>query len=178
MKKLIIAVAALMVSIAAYGQGQFAFNNHVTPDVLARFISNSDPSSGSSSSIGTDGGFTVALFDKSSAGVLTPLNPASTTFRGAAGTATAGYVTPTTETDPVVAGSTSASIVVEVQGATVAGGKQDFGPYTVTLGGGAVTPPNLPLGTTPLVVNLVPEPSTLALGLLGLGALLAIRRRK
>jgi len=173
MKKLIIAAAALMVTIAAYGQGQFAFNNRVLPDVNARFVANSDASG--SSSIGTD--FTVQLFDKAASGTLTPLDPASTTFRGAAGTTTAGYVTPTTETDPAVAIGASANIVVRVLGANVAGGQQDFGPYTVSLGGGTITPPNLPLGVNALTVNLVPEPTTIALGLLGLGALVAIRRR-
>jgi len=173
MKKLIIAAAALMVSIAAYGQGQFSFNNHVVPDVTARFVLSSD--TGTTSSVGTN--YSVALFDKSSGGTLTALNPATTTFRGAAGTATAGYVTPTTETDPAVAAGSSASIVVRVLGPN--GLSQDFGPYTVSLGGGTITPPNLPLGTSALVVNAstVPEPTTLALGLLGLGALLAIRRR-
>lgn len=172
MKKLIIAVAALMVSIAAYGQGQFVFNNRVLPDVNARFIANTDPADGSSSIIGTD--YTVQLFNGTAA-----IDPASTTFRGAAGTATAGYVSPTTETVPGVAPGAAAQITLKVLGPNITGGSQSFGPYSVTLGGGTITPPNLPLGTTPLTVTLVPEPTTLALGLLGLGALgLAIRRRK
>jgi len=170
MKKLIIAVAALMVSIAAYGQGQFVFNNRVLPDVNARFVANTD--TGTVSSIGTD--YTVQLFNGAAA-----LDPASTTFRGAAGTAAAGYVTPTTETVAGVAPGATANITLKVVGPNIAGGSQSFGPYGVSLGGGTVTPPNLPLGTTPLTVNLVPEPTTLALGFLGLGALgLAIRRRK
>lgn len=172
MKKLIIAVAALMVSIAAYGQGQFVFNNRVLPDVNARFVASTDPAGGTTSSIGTD--YTVALFNGTTA-----LDPATTTFRGAAGTAAAGYVTPTTETVAGVAPGAAANITLTVTGPNIQGGKQNFGPYAVTLGGGTITPPNLPLGTTPLTVTLVPEPSTLALGFLGLGALgLAIRRRK
>jgi len=173
MKKLILAAAALMVSIAAYGQGQFVFNNRVVPDVTARFVGNTDAAG--TSSIGTD--FTVNLYSNAG-GNLTALDPASTTFRGAAGTASAGYVTPTTETVPGVAAGANASIVVRVLGAKVTGGQQDFGPYTVSLGGGTISPPNLPLGTSPLSVTLIPEPSTIALGLLGVGALLAIRRRK
>ncbi len=174
MKKLIIAAAALMVSIAAYGQGQFVFNNRVLPDINARFISNGDPAAGTSSSIGTD--FQVQLFNSVN-GVLTAIDPATTTFRGAAGSAAAGYVTPTTETVAGVAPGANASIVLKVTGPN-ADPTQQFGPYTVSLGGGTITPPNLPLGASPLVVNLIPEPSTLALGFLGLGALLAIRRRK
>jgi len=171
MKKLIIAVAALMVSIAAYGQGQFVFNNRVLPDINARFVASTDAAG--VSSIGTD--YSVALFNGTAA-----LDPASTTFRGAAGTAAAGYVTPTTETVAGVAPGANASITLRVSGPNITGGTQDFGPYTVALGGGTITPPNLPLGTQSLVVNLgtVPEPTTLALAALGgLGALLAIRRR-
>jgi len=174
MKKLIIAVAALMVSLAAYGQGQFVFNNRVLPDINARFIANSDPAAGTSSIIGTD--YQVQLFNQVGT-TLTALDPASTTFRGAAGAAAAGYVTPTTETVAGVAPGANASIILKVTGGQ-ADPSQSFGPYTVALGGGTITPPNLPLGTTPLTVNLVPEPTTLALGALGLGALLAIRRRK
>jgi hypothetical protein len=37
MKKLILALAALMVSLAAYGQGQFVFNNRIPPDINAKF---------------------------------------------------------------------------------------------------------------------------------------------
>jgi hypothetical protein len=174
MKKLIIAAAALMVSLAAYGQGQFVFNNRVLPDINARFVSNSDPTGGTTSSIGDQ--FQVQLFNSAN-GTLTAIDPASTTFRGAAGAAAAGYVTPTTETVAGVAPGANASIVLKVTGPGT-DPTQQFGPYTVALGGGTITPPNLPLGTTPLVVNLVPEPSTLALGFLGVGALLAIRRRK
>ena len=91
MKKLIIAVATMLATYAALGQGQFAFNNRVLPDINARFVLDSD--TGTISSVGTDGPYQVQLFSGS-----TPLDPASTTFRGAAGSAAAGYVTPTTET--------------------------------------------------------------------------------
>jgi len=172
MKKLIIAVAALMVSIAAYGQGQFVFNNRILPDINARFIANTDPAAGTSSSIGSPD-YTVQLF---SAG--TALD--TTTFRGAAGSAAAGYVTPLTETVPNVAPGANASITVKVLGPNIAGGSQSFGPYTFALGGGTLPPTNMPLGSQPLTVTLgaIPEPSTLALGFLGLGAILAVRRRK
>jgi hypothetical protein len=171
MKKLILAVATLMATYAAFGQGQFVFNNRVPPDINARFVLDTDASG--SSSVGTDGPYTVNLFNGTAA-----LNPASTTFRGAANTATAGYVTPTTETVDGVAPGATANVTLTVVGPKVLGGKQSFGPYPVVLGGGTITPPNLALGTSPLVLTTIPEPSTLALGLLGLGALLAIRRRK
>lgn len=179
MKKLTIAVAALMVTVAAYGQGQFTLNNRVTTSgINARFVLSSDPADGTASSVGTD--YTVNLLggpQGTATAQLVPLQPASTTFRGAAGTATAGYVTPVDPVVPGVAPGANASIVLRVLGPQVAGGQQDFGPYNLALGGGTVTPPLLPLGGNPLVVQ-IPEPTTLALGALGLGALLLIRRRK
>jgi MYXO-CTERM domain-containing protein len=52
-----------------------------------------------------------------------------------------------------------------------------LGPFTVTLGGGTMVPPNLALGTRPFILG-VPEPSSLTMGALGLAALLMIRRRR
>lgn len=176
MKKLIIALAALMVSAAAYGQGQFVFNNRIGTEVNARFITSSDPANGSSSSVGSPD-WSVQLTGGPVGGTLVALDPASTGFRGAPGTAAAGYVVGVTPTVPGVAIGGNASIGVKVLGP--GGVSQSFGPYTVNgLGGGTTTPPNLQLGTSPLVVNVVPEPTTLALGALGLGSLLFIRRRK
>lgn len=175
MKKLIIALAALMVSVAAYGQGQFVFNNRIGTEVNARFVLASDAAG--QSSVGSPD-YTVQLLGGpagTAVGSLVPLDPSSTTMRGAAGTATAGYVVGVTPSVPGVAIGGNASVVVRVNGP--AGFTQDFGPYTVNgLGGGTATPPNLPMGTSPLV--LVPEPTTLALAALGLGGLLALRRRK
>lgn len=153
MKKLIIALAALMVSIAAYGQGQFVFNNRIGTEVNARFVSSSDATG--TSSIGSPD-YTVSLLGGPVGGSLVALDPASTTFRGAAGTTTAGYVTSVTPTVPGVAIGGNASVLVRVLGP--GGLSQDFGPYTVNgLGGGTATPPNLQLGTSPLVINQVPE---------------------
>jgi len=176
MKKLILAAAALMVSIAAYGQGQFVLNNRITAEgINARFILSSDPTDGSKSSVGSPD-YTVSILGGPVGGALVPLDPANTTFRGAAGAATAGYLTQVAPTVPGVAAGGTAQVVLRVLGPS--GLSQDFGPYTVSgLGGGTITPPNLPLGGNPLVVN-VPEPATLALGALGLGMLLVIRRRK
>lgn len=171
MKKLIIAAAALMVSIAAYGQGQFVFNNRVPPDINAKFqLENGTALSG------TD--YTVQLLGGAQGTPTSGLLPlGSTQFRTGAA---AGYVNPLTVTVPGVGGGKNADILVQVfQGATTAGtALSTFGPFTVQVNEAPATPLNLPLGTTAFTVTQVPEPTTLALGALGLGALLAIRRRK
>jgi hypothetical protein len=173
MKKLIIAMAALMVSVAAYGQGQFVFNNRIGTEVNARFVL---PGETTTSSVGGEG-WSVQLLggpEGTAVGQLVALDPSSTTFRGAAGTTTAGYVVGVTPAVPGVAIGGNASVLLRVVGP--GGIAQDFGPFTVSgLGGGTTTPPNLQLGTNPLTV--VPEPTTLVLAALGLGGLLALRRR-
>ena len=176
MKKLSIALAALMVSIAAYGQGQFNFNNRIGTEVNARFINAAlDPANGTTSSIGSPD-WTVQLLGGAVGSTLAPLAGGVTTFRGAAGTSTAGYVVGIAPQVPGVGIGGTAQVLVRVLGPN--NFSQDFGPYTVSgLGGETTTPPNLQLGTSPLVVT-VPEPTTLALGALGLGTLLFLRRRK
>ena len=177
MKKLIITLAAVMVSLAAYGQGQFNFNNRLGTEVNARFITSADPADGTASSIGTPD-WSIQLLGGPVGGTLAALTPATVQFRAAGNTAGAGYVTPgISPTVPGVDVNGTAAIVVRVLGP--GGVSQDFN-YQVVLGGGTVIPPNLQMGTSPLVVNTgnVPEPTTLALGALGLGALLMIRRRK
>lgn len=171
MKKLIIALAALTVSVAVYGQGQFYVNNRIGTEVTARIVQPSDAAG--SSSIGTPD-WSVSFLGGAAGtpvGSLVALDPAGSTFRGAAGSAGAGYFNGQTVTVPGVASGADATVLLRVTGP---GSVTDFGPYPVTLGGGVNPPPNLQLGTANLVV---PEPTTLALAALGLGALLAIRRR-
>jgi hypothetical protein len=174
MKKLMIAVAALMVSIAAYGQGQFVFNNRVPPDINAKFQLSSD--TGTTSSLaGT--AYTVQLLGGATGTPVANLTQLATTdFRTGAA---AGYVNPLTVTVPGLAGGKSADILLRVfSGAGTTGSPlSTFGPYPVVVQEAPNTPNNLALGTSPLIVT-IPEPATLALGALGLGALLAIRRRK
>lgn len=174
MKKLILIAASLMVAGAVYGQGQFYFSNRdTTAGVNARFVLPGEAGTGTLSSVGTD--YTVTLSGGPANGALVPLDPSSTTFRGAAGTATAGYVTPVTVTVPGVAAGAAADIMVKVSGP---GGTFEQKFTVPSLGGGTVTPPTLPMGSALLTLTPVPEPTTLALGALGLGALLAIRDRK
>jgi MYXO-CTERM domain-containing protein len=177
MKKLIIVVASLMVAVGAYGQGQFFFSNRdTTAGVNARFFLPTDPQTATGSTVGTD--YTVQILGGAKGsleGQLKPLDPGTTTFRGAAGTTLAGYITPVTVTVPGVDVNGSADILVKISGP---GGTFSKVFNVPSLGGGAITPPTLPMGNTALLLTPIPEPATLALGALGLGALLAIRRRK
>lgn len=174
-----------MVAVAAYGQGSVAINNRVGTEVNARFVGVGDAAG--TSSIGTPD-YTVQFFGGpvgTAPGSLQPLSPAGTGFRGAAGTSTAGFLqTGYTGIVPGVAAGGNAIVLVKLLGP--GGFTQDFGPYPANILGGdasggaapPLTPPNLQMGTSPLLVNPIPEPTTLALGALGLGALLLIRRRK
>jgi len=173
MKKLMIAVAALMVSIAAYGQGQFVFNNRIPPDINAKFQLATDTTTSSLAG----NAYTVQLLGGATGTPVASLTQLATTdFRTGAA---AGYVNPLTVTVPGLAGGKSADILLNVfQGTSTTGAPlSTFGPYPVVVQEAPNTPNNLALGTSPLIVT-VPEPATLALGALGLGALLAIRRRK
>lgn len=93
MKKLILALAALMVSLAAYGQGQFVFNNRIPPDINAKFSLDNGSVPGSDATA-----YTVQLFGGPSGSAQTTWTElGTTTFR--TGNA-AGYVNPITVTVP------------------------------------------------------------------------------
>jgi hypothetical protein len=183
MKKLL-AIAALVA--AAYGvqaQGNFTFNNRVAASGVNAPVFDVN---GTSNLDGAN--FVAAIFLNG-----TQLG-ASAPFRTGAG---AGYWNPGTDSSRSVAGKFSTDVVsgftVKVwdstKGATMeaardAGGK--FGEsksFSITLGG-AKTDPNLPADLPGVMsnfqsfrVDIVPEPSVLALGALGAAALL-FRRRK
>jgi len=170
-----------MVSIAAtYAQGQVNFANRVQAS-----------------------GVNGKVLDSTGAGALTPpyaaglavVNGATFTYvPGSAAAfrtgAAAGYITPLVATIPGHAENTSAVLrmfgysgaATDSAAATAllngASNPQNFGisdPVTVTLGGGVVLPPDM-VGLQGFTIA-VPEPSTIAFGLLGAAALL-IRRRK
>lgn len=183
MKKFL-AIAALVV--AAYGaqaQGNFTFSNRVTANGLDQ------PVFDVGGTAKVDGAnFVAAIFQNGvQLGATAP-------FRTGTG---AGYWNPGADSSRSIAGKFSTDVVtgftVQVwdssKGATLdaakaAGGK--FGisdPFSITLGG-AKSDPNLPSDVPGFMGNfksfslqVVPEPSVLALGALGAAALL-FRRRK
>jgi len=172
MKKLILALAALMVSLAAYGQGQFVFNNRVPPDINAKFGLSTGVTPGSDATV-----YTVQLLGgPSGSAQSTWTEIGTTTFR--TGNA-AGYVNPITVTVP--GATTSADFKLSVFTGTSTTGTALGTLATVFTTPVAIAPnppPNAPLGTAAITFSAVPEPTTLALGLIGVGSLLFIRRRK
>ena len=170
MKKLIIAVAALMVTAAAYGQGSVVFNNRVTGVVDARVLLPDGSGAGAGITAQLWGGPAGTAVDK-----LVALSP-TTTFRTTSAAAM-GYVNSINVDVPGVAAGAQATLVMRAfNGADWASSalRGESNPITVSLGGGVLTPPNL-VGMNGF--TLVPEPSTIALGILGAAVLLFRRRR-
>ena len=174
MKKLILTVAAVMVSVAAFAQGEITFNNRVSGVVDAR-VTFAD---GANAGQGVGAGYTAQLFGGVDANSLSALNP-STTFRTSSAAAQ-GYVNGVGVVVPGIAPGGKATVVMRVfDSASTQVGQS--GAITITLGGGVLTPANLE-GMQPFTISsgggvVIPEPSTIALAALGIGALL-LRRRK
>jgi MYXO-CTERM domain-containing protein len=177
MKKALVAIAALFVSLSAFAQGQVVFNTHdtsVAPPIDARVLN-------------PDGTPATAGFGElvivGAGGALTPLTTgAPAAFKTSANGA--GYINAGAATAPIGAGfgnGSSVQIILRAwQGAAgstfdTAAVKGQSTPITVVLRE-APTPPD---GLTGLSgFTMTPEPTTLALGALGLGALTLYRRRK
>lgn len=174
MKKLILIAAASLVAVGAYAQGQFYFANrdaNATPPVDARFFAQGDAAG--VSSVGA--GYTINLFGGPQTTTPATLPSIGTaTFRSSPA-AGIGYINPITVTVPGVASGGNATVRVDVM--SPSGALLFSQPYNLALGGDTITPPTLPMGNTPITL-VIPEPTTLALAGLGLGALLMIRRRK
>jgi len=176
MKKLLVTLAAVLVSVSTFGQGTILFNNRITGQVDAP-VQRQDGT-------GAGAGVNAQLFLVSGA-TFTALTPA-TTFRSSSAAA-AFYVTQpaTPVTVPGIGAGQQATIVMRAWEGPVGSSydtallKGESAPITISLGGvpnvGAPIPDAVLTGLQGF--TLVPEPSTMALGLLGAAALL-YRRRK
>jgi len=172
MKKLIVAAAVGFLAVGALAQGQFNFGNRVTVAGIDAKVFKPD---GVTPLSGADywAQAYVGLTKESLAPVGSPVN-----FRTGAA---AGYISSTIVTTPFAGGTT---VWVEMRAweagansyeAAVAGGKL-FGksdPIQLTVAEAPNTPPDM-VGLKSF--SLVPEPSTMALGLLGAAALMLRRR--
>jgi hypothetical protein len=183
MKKLLVAVAAVLVSAATYAQGQLnfitVFGNPRTVDAPVSRPGASAPGQGT----GAGAGITAQLF-LLEGGVYTALTP-PTTFRTTSAAASFYVNDPGSPvTVPGHAPNTTAPIVLRAWDSSFAtydlaeaqGGMrgQSPGAANILLGGGTLPPTN-PIGLQGFV--MVPEPSTIALGVIG-GLALLLRRRK
>jgi len=175
MKKAIFALAALLVSVASYGQGQVLFKTHIgsdTPPIDFKIL-NADltPAANAFAEIGISGpggSFTA----------LTLNTPGPAVVNGS------GYVNAGGAAAP--AGNPNGTVVNLIIRAWVGGAGSTYDTasvrgimdhtFSATLAEAPNTPPDLlSLGTGQLV--LTPEPTTLALGAVGLGALALYRRK-
>jgi hypothetical protein len=176
MKKLLLTFAALAITLAtSYGQGEVFFANRIPGSIDAR------------ARIEPGGAFADSTYNADLAvlrnGVWESVPGSITPFRGTPGNAANGYTTGFGISIPGIAPGAAATLRMRgflgssFETATVRGETIDV---PVTLGGGTIPVPNmdgLGNGVAAQWVIVVPEPSTIALGVLGAAALL-LRRRK
>jgi len=190
MKKLIIALAAVLITAASYGQGQVLFANRVGTG--GSILNAPVTVQGTQEGPGPD--WNVQLFLQGANGSLTPLTPISTFAKagtGPAAIASQFWAGKTVDIPGHFAGENLNFVVqswLASQGSYDAAVKAGTGfgasqPFAAVIGGAAADP-NTPPSTPANLVNLkpfqvisVPEPSVIALGVLGASALL-LRRRK
>jgi len=176
MKKLLIALAAVLVTVASHAQGTVQFAT-ITGVVNA-------PVAHAGTGLGPGPSYTAALY-KVDGGTLTLIPSSVTTFLdGSSNPDAAKYIASVSEVAvPGVATGGTATLRMRAW-LTSAGSydaalsKGESGDLVVSgLGGGNIFPADLPASFQGFVVTTIPEPSTLALGVLGAAGLL-LRRRK
>jgi MYXO-CTERM domain-containing protein len=180
MKKLILTTAAVLTSLNLFAQGTVTFSN-----VGGNLVLNAD---NADAPVAAADGVVAALYYAPIGGTTFNIVANSTTT---VGVPLAGYIFST------AALSTGGDVVPGAQAQFyVRAWESSFGSYEAALGtgltgesaiwtqgtGGGGSPPGAPVSTVGFLpsfsVSVVPEPSAIALGLLGAGALLLLRRRK
>jgi hypothetical protein len=176
MKKILFALGALMVATSVFGQGTVTFNNRNTAaGIDAKVL---DKAGG----VGVSGADFKADLIAGPAGTalsaLTLVPNSTTSFRTGAA---AGYVNSITVTIPNIAAGAQATVAMRAYNGATYQGSSLYGtsaPITIPTGNPTTSPPGTPTDMVGLTgFALVPEPSTIALAMLGLAGLL-IRRRK
>jgi hypothetical protein len=179
-KTLLLCGLALAMAGSMYGQGQVTLINSATTAITV---------GGTNAPTTLGGGLTVGLYGGPSGALESALTLVGTGSFIAPGRYNGGTVT-----IPTVAGGANATMQVRAwSGVSYAAALTTAGAFagksalwTQTLGGPSPTPPNPITGVpgvngfalTQTAGPVIPEPSTIALGLLGLGALALFRRRK
>jgi hypothetical protein len=179
MKKLLVTLAAVLVSVSTFAQGTIKFNNRLTGQVDAPV------SLPGGAGAGSQAGAMAQLYLIPATGDPVALTPA-TTFRTTSAAAMFYVNEPTTAvTVPGIAAGSTANIQLRVWigGSSYETASQFIGESNiipVSLGGvpaqGAPIPDAVLTGLQGFELRVVPEPSTIALGVLGAAALLYRRR--
>lgn len=166
MKKLALTVASMLVAVYAYGQGTVLFDTSIGyPDAVATYADSGDPASGPDAVGQLFGGLDM----NSLAPQGSPVEFGSGDLAG--WIITGGVVT----VDNAAAGAAGYYVQLRAWNTAAPSLVGESPMLQLTLGGGTLPPADL-TGLGPTVIP-VPEPSVIALGLLGAVALL-IRRRK
>lgn len=187
MRKLIALLAVSVVTVSALAQGTVNFNNNVWTGTSARPVFLGQPGS-TVRLVGTD--YVAQLYFGTAGTAASSLTAVGALGRfRVATTASPGTWSGSTITLAGIGAGATAALQVRVWNNTLfpAG-------YQAALSGGGLTGASsvfdytVPAGSTPAPnefwmgnfasFNVVPEPSTIALGVLGLAGLLFIRRRK
>jgi hypothetical protein len=179
MKRIVLATAMVAAGVTALAQGTLEFTNYKTAAGINAPVFAQD----NVTKLGA--AYLGQLYAGPVGGALAPVGTA-VAFRDAAGAGTGYIVGAATVTVPGIAGGAKANVVFkawEAAGGTSFEAAQASGKYfgqsaalEITLGN-AGSPPSLPAVLTGLTsFSLVPEPSTVALGMLGAAALLLRRR--
>jgi hypothetical protein len=188
MKRLIITVAALAIStVGAFAQGTIVFANGATSLVIwgtGLGVNPGGPITGAE-------GIKVGLYYNGASGytLVSPTPYVGTTSQGTTNAAFNGRFNAGTVSVPGLASGATGTFQVRAWSgnfanyeAAVSGGAA-FAALSAAFqngsGGPAAPNPDIPAATLSGFTGMVvPEPATIALAALGLGALLAIRRRK
>jgi hypothetical protein len=181
MKKALLLLAAVAMASSSFAQGTITFFNRLIPNASGVGTYNAGifrPGG----SVGAGDGFTAGLFLSSD--LSTPL--ATATFRASSGSGSEFFAATQTVT---VAGQAPGS----TPSFTIRAWETAAGSFAASVNKGEQVFTSLPLGGTPAGggapittpgltgftgFTMVPEPSTIALGVLGLGAVAMMRRRK
>jgi hypothetical protein len=183
MKKLLVTLAAVLVSVSTFGQGTINFNNLVSSANINAPVFKPDGTTGAGAAP-TANAQLFLVGGSAGAQTFTAIPSSLTTFRASPAGAAQGYINPIGNVVvDGLAGGASATVVMRAwegtSGYDASLVKGQSAPITLTLGG-AGSPPSVPanlVGLASFSMVAIPEPSTMALGLLGAAALL-YRRRK
>jgi hypothetical protein len=172
MKTAILMVASFLGSVSGFGQGAVVFSNRVVGPLTAQ-VTLEGTTQGLTDGVGGPGvKWEAQLFGGPEGGPLIALVPKTTFRTGGA----AGFVVPVDVIVPNVAPSSKASMQMRVFTTDGLGSGASM-VFTVILGGGLFPPASL-IGLEAFSASIVPEPSSIALGVIGAAGLFVVSRAK